>query len=156
MYLTDLAKAIVHALNSSSPESWKTGGYSVPTDVEAKFALDPFTDSMDKQPNIFVIPYYIEYDLTGVRKSKLTSDRKFVTVVLGMQIKPKDLTPSYDITTIEEATKIIDLKEDLDNFLSKLVIPGAKLRDMEVEPLDELKIQDSYYIAPTVLGYDSC
>lgn len=157
MYLTQIAKDLVTGINTSPPDTWKTGGYSVPTDLIASFAFDPFSHSGKSRLDIYVVPYYIEFDLTGVRrnKNKHTLNRKYVTVALSLKVRTAS-APENDVVTEAEGTKILDLKEDLDNFLSTFEIPGANLKDMEVEPFDELKIQDAYFVAATVLGYDSC
>jgi hypothetical protein len=155
MYLTQIAKEIVTGINAAPSNTWKSGGYSVPTDLEASFAFDPFSNAGKPGLNIYVVPYYIEYKLEGVRKVKHTHNRKYVTVALCLKVKVTS-APENDLVTEAEGTKILDLKEDLDNFLSTFAIPGITLKDMESEPLDDLKIQDSYFIAATVLGYDSC
>ena len=155
MYLTQIAKEIVAGINAAPSTTWKTGGYSVPDDLQATFAFDPFSNSGKPGLNIYVIPYYIEYNFTNVRKTKHTNNRKYITVALALKVITT-AAPENDVVTEAEGTKILDLKEDLDNFLSTFEIPGATLKDMEAEPLDDLKIQDSYFIAATVLGYDSC
>ena len=163
MYLTEIAKALVLSINSSSPENWggSTGsGLVVPTDVTAKFALDPFSESGNSILDIYVIPGYIEYDRVGVRKRKLTADKKFVTVAIAAKIRAAgtsgDPVPTYDVTTESEAIKLVDLKEDLDFFLNNLQITGASLRDFDTEPIDELEMKDSFFIVTSVLGYDTC
>lgn len=159
MYLTSLAKTIVTSINSSAPENWggSTGtGLVVPTDVTAKFALDPFSDSSSSILDIYVIPTYIEFNRNGVRKTKLTNDKKFVTVAIAAKIRAEGTVPVYDVTTESEAIKLIDLKEDLDYFLNNLVIADAKLTDYDTEPPDELEMKDSFFIVTSVLGYAAC
>lgn len=162
MYLSEIALTIVNNLNTSTPENWggSGSGLVVPTDLTAKFALDPFRESGNTELDIFVIPGYIEYNFNQVRKVKRTFDRKFVTVALVARVTAEsnigDPVPVYDVTTQTEAIKLIDLKEDLDYFLSRMIIPDILLKDMETEPIDELEMKDSFFIVTTVLGYDSC
>lgn len=159
MYLTQLAKTIATSINSSPPENWggSTGtGLVVGTDVTAKFAFDPFSNSGTSILDIYVIPTYIEYNRIGVRQVKLTTDKKFVTVAIAAKIRASGVVPVYDVTTESEAIKLIDLKEDLDVFLNSLTIPGAKLTDFDTEPPDELELKDSFFIVTSVLGYATC
>lgn len=159
MYLTQLAEALVVAINSSSPESWggSTGtGLVVPTDVTAKFALDPFSDAKESNLDIYVIPGYIQFNRTSVRKTKHNNDRKFITVAVAAKVVAENNTPVYDVTTKASAIKLIDLKEDLDTFINNYSIPGAALQDVESEPFDELEMKDSFYIVTSVYGYDTC
>lgn len=160
MYLTQLANTIVTSINSSPPEKWggSTGtGLVVPTDVTAKFALDPFSDSNSSILDIYVIPGYIEFRRSQVRsKTGPIPTRKYVTVAIAAKIVSENNTPVYDVTTEAKAIALVDLKEDLDYFLNTLPVTDATLADVETEPPDELEMKDSFFIVTTVLGYDTC
>lgn len=159
MYLSLLAKNIEQALLNSTPENWT--GLNVPDDIQVKFALDPFADSGQLDglgPTIFVIPGYVQYQQIERRRnsSQSTDKLKFVTVALCVRIKSKEATPVYDVTTEAEAIKLIDLKEELDEFIVGLSINGAKLQEIETEPPDEIELKDSYYLITSVLAYATC
>lgn len=159
MYLSLLAKNIQEALTNSTPENWS--GLRVPTDVQVKFALDPFADSGQLDglgPTIFVIPGYIQYQQVDRRRnsSQPTDKLKYVTVALCVRIRSGSSTPVYDVTTETEAIRLINLKEELDEFILGLNITGASLREIETEPPDEIKLKDSYYLITSVLGYATC
>ena len=161
MYLTQIAKTLVTEINASAISNWggyDGNGYIVGTgaDLQAKFALDPFQRSDESTPRIFVIPSYIEFPLENVRTVKLSPNLKYVVMALVVKVGSDDATPTYDVTSEVEATKLVDLKEDLDNFLVNLLVPGIKLRDMETEPFDEIEMKDSYFIVTSVLGYATC
>ena len=159
MLLSQLAKDIEQALLNSLPENWS--GLNVPDDVQVKFALDPFADSGQLDglgPTIFVIPGYVQYQQAERRRNSSQSiDKlKFVTVALCVRIRSNSSTPVYDVTTETEAIRLINLKEELDDFIIGLSLTGAKLSEIETEPPDEIKLKDSYYIITSVLGYATC
>lgn len=157
MLLSQLAKDIEQALLNSSPGDWS--GLIVPTDVQVNFALDPFTDSgLMLGPTIFVIPGYVQYQQADRRRnsSQPISKLKFVTVALCVRIRSNSNTPVYDVTTETEAIRLVNLKEELDDFIIGLSLTGAKLEEIETEPPDEIELKDSYFLITSVLGYATC
>lgn len=159
MLLSQLAKDIEQALTNSSPGDWS--GLKVPADVQVKFALDPFTDSGELDnlgPTIFVIPGYVQYQQADRRRnsSQPISKLKFVTVALCVRIRSNSSTPVYDVTTESEAIRLVNLKEELDDFIIGLNLTGAKLEEIETEPPDEIELKDSYFLITSVLGYVTC
>lgn len=162
MFLTQIAKTLVTKLNESDSSNWvvpEGEGYVVGTDadIQAVFALDPFQKASGEIPRIFVIPSYIEYNFEQVRKVKLNPNLKYVVVALTVKVRSDDDTPTYDVTSESESVRLVDLKENLDNFLANpTLIPGITLRSIETEPLDEIEVKDSYFIVTTVLAYAAC
>ena len=154
MYLSKLARTIATNLNTQPSSSWKTDGYSIPTTTQAKFALDPFRQELPGV-NVFVIPDFIEYNLE-TRRTNSPPRRKYVTVALIARVSAEDGTPDYDVTTQASAQKLIDFKEDIDNILVNMKIDGRLPLEMEVEPIDSLKIQEAYFVTTTMLGYNIC
>lgn len=162
MYLSQIAKFLVQELASSPPESWPGSGdvepYVVgdaPGNITAKYALDPFANSGKDQPRVFVIPGYVEYRIDKDRRRHQRLDLKYVTVCISVRVTGQD-TEGFDVSTEEEITKLIDLKEDLDKFLLTITVVGAALEVIETEPPGEFQIKDSYFLATTVLGYAGC
>jgi hypothetical protein len=163
MFLAEIAQALVEAINASSPENWggSGSGLVVPDDLTAKFALDPWRDSRSSLLDIFVIPGFIEYDFSN-RRSPPTAPRrsKFVTIAVSARIIAEAATPVYDITTETEAVKLIDLKEDLDEFVAKTQLGTgtdvAKVVSMDTEPANELELQDSFFVSVSVVEYVTC
>lgn len=160
MYLSQIASLIVEELSTSLPESWPGSGVYAPyvvgtPGIEVRLALDPFTDSGTDIPRVFVIPGYVEYRIEKDRKRHVQSDLKYITVVVCVQITEQD-TEGFDVSTVEEIVKLVDLKEDLDRFLLTIQVDGAKLEGIETEPPGEFQLKDSYFLATTVLGFASC
>lgn len=164
-YLTEICDSIIAGLNGSDSSNWggpedPQTGYIVGSgqNLTAKFALDPFSDATDKSGlNIFVTPGYAEFSFENKRAGPLHSrPLKYVTVTLSVPVDGATGTPEYDVTTEEEGKKLSWLKEELDNFLVKLVITGAELQAAESEPFDELEMKSKFFIAPIVLGYRAC
>lgn len=164
MYLSQLAQALVDSINTSPPENWggSTGsGLVVPTHLEAKFALDPWTQSTASELDIFVIPGFIEYDFTTRRKPPAPPSRKkYVTVAISARIGATTDTPTYDITTEAEGIQLTDIKEDLDEYVLKTVLTvgseKAYVTSMDVEPANELQFKDSFYVTISIVEYVSC
>lgn len=163
MYLTQICDAIITGLNGSAATNWggpDNSGLVVGTgkDVQATFALDPFSDASDKTTRIiFVTPGYMEFSLSSKRSGPLLNQPlKYVTVTLSVPVLGEHGTPGYDVTTEAEGKRLSWLKEELDAFLVRLVIPGAELKQVESEPFDELEMKAKYFISPIVLGYNAC
>lgn len=160
MYLSQIAKFLVQELASSPPESWQGSGEFEPyvvgaSGISVKYALDPFADSGKDEPRVFVIPGYVEYRIQKDRRVHRQLDLKYVTICVSLRVKEQD-TEGFDVSTDEEITKLIDLKEDLDKFLLTIQVEGATLEVIETEPPGEFQLKDSYFLATTVLGYATC
>jgi hypothetical protein len=162
VYLSELAVAIRNAIRDSEDSSWggyNSTGYVVGTEVgeiPVRFSLDPLTDSGIDSPAIYVIPGFCEYSLSNKRASyQPVMALKFITIAVAVKITTDDNTV-YDVTSEPEAIKLLDLKEDLDNFILGLAIPGASLEEIEVEPPNEVQLKDSYYLAISLCGYRTC
>lgn len=158
MYLTRLAELIEEAINTSLPESWG-GGVVVPVDMPVFAGFDPFFNSSETtDPGIYIIPGYVEYDLSSSRKGVGVRSimRMSVTICKPFEA-PLDLQESSgDVTVGSEWSLLSNLREDLERFLIHCSIPGVKLEEIEPEPPDELALDNRLYLAPTALGYRSC
>lgn len=158
MFLTEIAELIKDKLEDSPPETWvaATGYLIVPDDVTVKVALDPFSESGIYSPGIFVIPGYVQF---GPKDRKLTPSKvKFITVAVCIRMKDAD-TQGPDITSWVEGRRLVDLKECLDNFLVNLDLSEHKLSisgEIETDPPDEIVLDNRYFLATTVIGYDAC
>lgn len=161
MYLTEIAEAIRDAIQASPPGDWG-GGLVVPDDIPVFFGLDPFSESNSVDTGIYVIPGYNEYDLSNSRQTGL--DRTGVRKINRLSViicKPFDAVIDIndivtDVSQVSEWSLLSNLREDLENFLVHLIIPGLKLVEIEPEPPDEVAMDNRLYFAPTALGYHSC
>lgn len=161
MYLSDISNGIVAAIRSSAPGEW-AGGLVLPTDLPVYDTLDPLID-----PNIyrgvFVIPYYNEHDLTkaratnrGVTATGVLSIRRIIAgICCPLDIKLDTLTAN-DVGKKTEWSLLVNLQEDLEEYLQKLSVTSLKLVDMEVAPPDESFLDQRIFSTATVLGYKVC
>lgn len=156
MYLSQLAKGLRDALNSSSPETWggsEATGYIVPDDVRAYYALDPFADSGDNTPRIFIIPGYLQVNVNKDRRRHVSIDQKVITLALCAKLSTVD-TEGLDLCDEALVTKITDLNEELIYFATRTEVLGFLPGSVEPEPPNEVELKDRYYLAATVLAYD--
>jgi len=65
----------------------------------------------------------------------------------------------FDITSWSEGRKLLDLKEILDEFMLKLDLSSSNVSisdSIETDPPEEINLDNRYFLATTVIGYDSC
>lgn len=161
MYLSDIANTIVTAIRSSSPGNW-VGGLVVPNDMPVYDTLDPLIDP-NTYRGLFVIPYYNELDLTKSRSTNRNTTptgvsktrRIIVGICCPLDIK-LDTNSANDIGKKTEWSLLVNLQEDLENYLLKLSVSGLELVDIEVAPPDESFLDQRIYSSATVLGYKVC
>ena len=161
MYLTEIAEAIENALNTSPPEKW-TGGLVVPTDMPVTVGFDPFSESDNLDPAIYILAGFNEYDLSKSRKiptgkTGVTRTRRLTVIICTpfkalLEINHSD----KDVSHKSEWTLLSNLREDLENFLVHLSISGVELLEIEPQPADEMALDNRIFLAPTTLSYRSC
>lgn len=164
MFLTELAELIHDRITNSPPETWAgpSGGSSliIPVDVPVKLALDPLTETKDPNPALFVIPGYCQYTNAGERKNsgKRYSKVKVITLAICLRMKEMD-AQGFDVTSWTEGRKLLDLKELLDEFVLGLDLSSSNVSiadTIETDPPEEIQLDNRYFLATTVIGYDSC
>lgn len=164
MFLTELAELIKDSILAAPPEKWVgpsgVDSLIIGTQVPVRLALDPLTATKDPQPALFVIPGYCQYTNAGERKNQgiRFSRLKIITLAFCFRMMEMD-AGGFDVTSWEEGRKLLDLKEILDEFMLKLDLSASKVSisdSIETDPPEEINLDNRYFLATTVIGYDSC
>lgn len=161
MYLTEIAADIVEAINASSPESWP-GGLVLPSDLRVTDALDPFNNEESAEPGVYVIPSSNEFDLSnsrGSRSGQILGIARIRRIIIAVCVPLKSklrTSQSFDIASKTEWSVLSNLREDLENFVLTMSLPGIKLVDIESAPPDEAALDARLFLAATVFGFAAC
>ncbi len=160
MYLTEIAEAIVSAINTSPPEKWG-GGLVLPDDLPVLVEdLDPQTTTDNTEAGIYVIPMYSEYDLgksreigRGAKLAPIPTIR-YLTVAICVPFSHKfEKNEATGVTPKAEWSVLSNLREDIEEFLLTTSISGLKVVSIESSPADEVALDSRLYLVPIIVGY---
>ncbi len=160
MYLTEIAEAIVSAINTSLPEKWP-GGVVLPVDLPVVVDnLDPQTTTDNTEAGVYVIPMYNEYNLDKAReigrgsKTAPIPKTRYLSVSICVPFSHKfEKNEASGVTPKAEWSVLSNLREDLEDFLLTTSIAGLKVVSIEPGPPDEVSLDYRLYLVPIIVGY---
>lgn len=155
MKLSAIVDLIVTTLNTSPPEKWT--GLKVGSDVMAVPAIDPIDSFSSTKLQLYILPEMVQYDLDeSARREnvKILAKAKYVSIVTVKKLVTEETTG--DITTWAEGKQILDLKEEVDDFLVRYnwSSSGLKVVDIESGPPDEVQLEGRRFLSLTQIGFE--
>lgn len=155
--LTDMAEAIATSLNSAPAGTWSnhTVGSDSSDYVEAKTVLDPVHMFEKEQKGLYIVPVVAQYSRqASLGRQKIISLAKqpFIAICLSTRVQEPDFT-GLDIASWEEVKKVLDLREEVDEYILKQDW-GITIGEITTEPPQEIPLQRRWILSVTEIEFE--
>lgn len=156
--LTALADSFVTALNNAPGGTWSdlTVGEDPGDFVRAYPCLDPANLFESENVGLYVIPVTMLYNREGSqgRRQVIQLNKgPVIAIVISYRFQDQDYS-GLDVSSWEAVKQILNLREDVDDYLSKYDW-GQRIQSITAEPPQEIPLKGRMFLSVTEYEFEA-